>query len=112
MSHGERSDDLEHVPERQGKTRDRLPAFPFEHEDRGQEQRQQEQDMVEADPDVPYPLAAVVEELRQRRDLGELEYLSRALRTEDRGARGDPVLEPQQAPVLRIEVGEEAVADF
>src|SRR5437879_11358540 len=68
--------------------------------------------MVEADPDVPYPLAAVVEELRQRRDLGKLEFLNRTLRAEDGGARGYSVLESQQSSVLRIEVGEEAVADF
>src|ERR1041385_402195 len=68
--------------------------------------------MVEADPDVPYAFACVVDELGERRDLRELEALGRPLRTEDGRASSPPVFEPQQSPVLRIEVGEEAVADF
>src|SRR5436309_10077089 len=68
--------------------------------------------MVEADPDVPHSLAAIVEELRQRRDLGELECLNRALPAEDGGACGYPVFQSQQSSVLRIEVGEETVTDF
>src|SRR5882762_200883 len=112
MSHGERGDDLEHLPERRGKPGDGLPASPVEHEHRRQEQRQQEQDMVEADPDMPYTFTGVIDELGERRDLRELEALGRPLRTEDGRVRSRPVFEPQQSPVLRIKVGEEAVADF
>src|SRR2546429_335822 len=68
--------------------------------------------MVEADPDVPYAFACVIDKLGERRDLRELEALGHPLRTEDGRARSHPVFEPQQSPVLRIKVGEEAVADF
>ena len=84
MRHGERGDDFQDVPECRLETLDGAPVPVRDDQHGGQQQREQEQDVVEADPDMPDALAAVVEELRQAIRLFQLEALLRGGRAEDR----------------------------
>ncbi len=66
--------------------------------------------MVEADPDVPHAFAHVVSELRASGcRLRQREALRGRLRPEHGGARAPGGVQAQQAAVLRVDVGEQAV---
>src|SRR5204863_9155991 len=67
--------------------------------------------VVEPDPDMPDAVADVVDELREARDGRERDRQSRLVGAEDRGRGARGMLEPEQAAVRRIEVGEQRVLD-
>ncbi len=68
--------------------------------------------MIEADPDVPNPLAAIINELGEATRPRQLKTLACGIRTEYRGACRPRVFKAQQAFVLGIEIEKEAVTDF
>jgi hypothetical protein len=114
VRHGERGDDAQHVPEGRPKRIHRLPAAsarPATAADahRRQQQRQQEQDVVEADPDVPHAFAQVVHELASRRLASASTKACCGACGPRMAVRVRPGLQVEQAAVLRVEVGEQRV---
>ena len=113
VRHRERGDDLHHVRERRRESSaPAASALRAPHQHRRQQQRQQEQDVVEADPDVPDAFAQVVDELRPAGwRAASSNRCWRRLRAEHRAARAGPGVRLQQAAVLRVDVGEQRVAE-
>ena len=90
---------------------DRLPASSLRDQHRRQQQRQEKQDMVEADPDMPDAFARELQELPQTRWRFHLESLACPFRTEDRRTRGAAMLQAQQTAMLRVDIEKQAVVD-
>src|SRR6185436_13453934 len=97
------------VPKRIAKARRGAPVFMFKNQDGREQKRNQKENMVEADPDVPDALAQVVQKLRQSGAFARLERQSRALWRQHPGLCGAAALETQQAAVRRVQVEEQAV---
>jgi hypothetical protein len=112
MGQRECRDHLEHVPQRRLQPCRRLPGHAVAHQHRGQQQRQQEQDVIEAEPDVPHAVLKVFDELPQPVRRGENQVLGRRLDSKDRGAHLAAVIELQQAAMLRVEVEQQPVSGF
>src|SRR6185503_10932339 len=72
----------------------------------------QKEDVVEADPDVPYAFAQVVEKLRQPRGFAQIEGEARALRGQDAALRGAAAFEAHQPAVRWIEVKKQPVCNL
>ena len=88
MRHGEGGDHPKHLDQRRMEAGHAAPAPRFVHQHGGQQQRKQEQDVVEADPDMPDAFDEVLAELRQARDFAGGKALRRPLRREHRRLRG------------------------
>ena len=58
--------------------------------------------MVEAGPDVPHALVAIVEELRPHRQFRQGELLLGLLGAQDAGARHTFIFETDQPAMLRV----------
>ncbi len=68
--------------------------------------------MVEADPDVPHALAAVVEKLLQQRSAAGAQLHARPVRAEHRGHGLLAQASAQQPAVRRVEVGKQRILDL
>ena len=82
------------------------------HEHRRQQQRQQEQDVVEPRPDVQHAFLQVVGELLALRQFGQRELLHRRIGAQDAGARRTLRGKVEQPAMLRIDVEEQPIADL
>jgi hypothetical protein len=71
-----------------------------------QQQRQQEQDVVIAIPDVLYASSKIIQELLPRARAAQLEGLLSGLGTEDGRGRRASCLQAKESLVLRIDAGE------
>ena len=94
------------------KRADRNPASVAPHQHRRQQQRDQEQQVVVADPDVMHAVGDELQELAPARGIGEIEILH-GLRGRQHGrAHGAVDAEIEQAAVAGIDVEQKAIADF
>jgi hypothetical protein len=115
VRHGEGGDDAQHVPEGPARTGAtgchaggvRTAARPH----RRQQQRQQEQDVVEADPDVPDTVAQVVHELRDQRLASASTKACWAPAGPGWRCACARRRQVEQAAVLRVQIGKQGVAD-
>jgi hypothetical protein len=73
------------------------------HQHRGQQEGEQKEDVIEADPDVPDAFDQILAELRQARALAGDKVLFGALRGEDGGMRRAVESQAQQAAVQGVE---------
>jgi hypothetical protein len=76
-----------------------------------QQQGKQEEDVVEADPDVPDAFDQVLPELRQAGDGLRPEALLAAARGEHRAVRRAIQVQAQQAAVQAVELEQQPVAE-
>src|SRR4030095_6162636 len=98
MRNGERGHDFRDIPERAAKTLRRAPRAAMAKQHGGQQQRQQEQDVVETEPDVPDAFVYVGCELLPPRSGAE--RLAARIGAEDRAVRA-PLLEVLQQSAMR-----------
>ena len=111
MRDGKRGDDLQHIPKCWLEAPDRLPDILSEHHHRWQQQREQKQDVIEADPDVPYALAGIIKKLCEAARPGQLKGLLCSIGTENRRTRPALKLQAQQPFVLGIKVKKQLITD-
>ena len=90
----------------------RHPASGFTQRHRRQQQRQQEQDVIEADPDMPDAFDEVLAELRQARGFAGGKALRRPLRREHRRLRGAIETQAKEAAMQSIEVEQQAIVEL
>jgi hypothetical protein len=102
MSDRESGHDLEDHPEGCPEAGHGAPGVGIALEHGRQQQCEQEQQMVEAAPDMDHSLARVIEKLRQARSCADSQLPHRALCRKNRGLRLPRCFEPQQSAVLRI----------
>jgi MarR-like DNA-binding transcriptional regulator SgrR of sgrS sRNA len=87
------------------------PAPCLVHQHGRQQQGEQEQDVVEADPDMPDAFDEVLAESARRETLAGGKALLRTLRREHRGLRQAIELQAQQAAMQGIELEQQAIAE-
>src|SRR3990172_299432 len=112
MRDGERRHHPEDVPEGRCKPVGRLPATAHERQDRGKEQRNDEQDVINADPYVPDALAAEGKKLREQGGGAQFKSLRGAIGGKGGRMRLSFGMKAEQALVLRVEVEKQPVADL
>ncbi|MBF5043785.1 hypothetical protein IR215_15450 [Simulacricoccus sp. 17bor-14] len=107
MRHGEGGDDLQHVPEHRAEARARRPALRVPAQHAGQQQRDEEEQVVEPLPDVEGALAHHRRELARGPAVRE-RHVPRALARAEHHRRSHARLarDAREAAVLRV-LGEE-----
>src|SRR5437667_8324 len=98
-----------YVPERGAEALRGLPGATVAQEHRGQQQREQKKNVIEAEPDVPDALVRVGSELLPGGPCAQ--RLSAGFGAEDR-AVNPPILDVlQQSPMRRVDIEQEAIVD-
>jgi hypothetical protein len=106
---GEGRNDGRDVEQRRAEARDLSPASVLAREHGGQEQREQEEYVVEAEPDVPHALVPVLTERREAAGRADLDV--RAFGREHGRLRRAVLLRTQEPAVRGVEVEEQRVVD-
>src|SRR5258708_10984055 len=106
MGQRERGHDFEDVHERGSKGVHAPPAFAFPLQDRRQEQRHQEQDVIVAGPDMVYAFLQKGEEMSSRKTLHRMFW------TEHGGIGFSANFEPPPTAMQRVRLEEQSVIDL
>src|SRR5207248_5378900 len=104
MRERERGDDLRDIDERRAERAGGSPCALTQDEHGGQQQRNEEQDVIESEPDVPDALVHVGHELSERTRGVAADYASFPRGAEDDAAALSVLDKTEQAAVLRIDV--------
>ena len=111
MRDGKGGNDFQYIKRRCLEAIRRMPFFCNVHKYRGQQQRQQEQDVIDTDPDMPDAVLQVIDELPERAGFGQYELLLCAIRAENRSGHFSRAFQLEQALVLRVEIEQHLVVD-
>ena len=84
MGKCERRDNLEYINERRLEIFSGLPLPAADHQDGGQQQGQQKQDVIKTDPDMPDTMPDVIDELPDLSRFDQLQLLRCIIWTENR----------------------------
>jgi hypothetical protein len=112
VCHGEGGDHPEHLDQRLAEIGNTAPAPCLMHQHRRQQQGEQEQDVVETDPDMPYAFHQILAESAQARCLTGCEALRGTLGREHGGLRRTVEVEAQEAAMQGIEIEQQAIVEL